>query len=88
MRKPASTHQSAYDGGEVLTQFGEPTKNDGTDEIPTRAPGKYATTSNPWPREEEKESMEVARMQKSWLPILSCESAGQSCEVAGEDGAS
>ena len=57
-------YASAYDGGELLTQFGEPTRSDGTDEIPTRAQGEYATTNNPWPREEEKESMEVARMQK------------------------
>ena len=53
----ACIYSSAYDGGELLTQFGEPTKSDGTDEIPTRAQGKYATTNNPWPREEEKESM-------------------------------
>ena len=61
----ACIYSSAYDGGEVLTQFGEVTKNDETDEIPTRAKGEYATTNNPWPREEAKESMEVARrMQK------------------------
>ena len=39
----ACMYSSAYDGGEVLTQFGELTKNDETDEIPTRAQGEYAT---------------------------------------------
>ena len=60
----ACIYSSAYDGGELLTQFGEPTKNNETDEIPTRARGEYANTSNPWPRVEEKESKAVAEMQK------------------------
>ena len=60
----ACIYSSAYDGGELLTQFGEPMKNDETDEIPTRAQGEYANTSNPWPRVEEKESKAVAEMQK------------------------
>ena len=64
LHEEACIYSSAYDGGEVLTQFGELTKNDETDEIPTRAQGEYVTTSNPWPREEAKESMEVARIQK------------------------
>ena len=36
----ACIYSSAYDGGGLLTQFGEPTRNDGTDEIPTRAQGE------------------------------------------------
>ena len=60
----ARIYSSAYDGGELLTQFGKPTKNDETDEIPTRAQGEYANTSNPWPRVEEKELKAVAEMQE------------------------
>ena len=41
----ACIYSSAYDGGELLTQFGEPTQNDETDEIPTRAHGEFATTA-------------------------------------------
>ena len=60
----ACVYSSAYDGGELMTQFGEPTQNDETVEIPTRAHGEFATTSNPWPRKEEQESKAVADMQK------------------------
>ena len=60
----ACIYSSAYDGGEILMQFGEPTRDDGTDEIPTRSEGEYAATSNPWPREEGEESKAVAEMQR------------------------
>ena len=54
-------YSSAY---EILTQFGEPMKDDETEEVPTRSQGEYATTSNPWPRDEGKESKAVAEMQR------------------------
>ena len=57
----ACIYSSAYDGGELMTQFGEPAQSD---EIITRAHGVFATTSNPWPRREEEESRAVAGMQK------------------------
>ena len=60
----ACIYSSAYDGGELLKQFGEPAQNDEKDEVPTRAHGEFATTSNPWLRIEEQESKEVAEMQK------------------------
>ena len=60
----ACIYSSAYDGGEILTQFGESTQNDEDDEIPTRAHGKFAATTNPWLRVEDQESKEVAEMQR------------------------
>ena len=59
--KKACVYSSAYDGGELMKQFGEPVQSD---EITTRADGVFATTSNPWPRREEEESRAVASMQK------------------------
>ena len=47
-----------------MKQFGESTQNDKTDEVPTRAHGEFANTSNPWLRIEAQESREVAEMQK------------------------
>ena len=60
----ACIYSSAYDGGELLKQFGEPTQIDENEEVPTRAHGEYAKTNNPWPRKEDLESKEVAEMQK------------------------
>ena len=57
----ACIYSSAYDGGELMKQLGEPAQSD---EIITRANGVFATTSNPWPRREEEESRAVAGMQK------------------------
>ena len=66
----ACIYSSACDGGELLTQFGEPTQNDETDEIPTRAHGEFATTTNPWPRKEEQESKEGWRRCKRESRVL------------------
>ena len=47
-----------------MKKFGEPTQIDEKDEVPTRAHGEFATTSNPWLRKEEQEAKEVSEMQK------------------------
>ena len=52
----ACVYSSAYDGGALMTQFGESTQQDKTNEVPTRVHGEFATTFNPWPRKEEQES--------------------------------
>ena len=43
----ACIYSSAKDGGELLTQFGEPTQNDETDEIPARAHGEHPQVWSP-----------------------------------------
>ena len=60
----ACVYSSAYDGGELMTQFGASTQHDEANEFPTRAHGEFATTENPWPRKGEQESKAVAEMQK------------------------
>ena len=54
----ACIYSSAYDGGELMKQFGEPT------ELPTRAHGEFAETHNPWPRKEALEAKEASEIQK------------------------
>ena len=46
----ACVYSSAYDGGELMTQFGASTQHDEANEFPTRAHGEFATTENPWPK--------------------------------------
>ena len=60
----ACVYSSAYDGGELLKQFGEPAQTLEKEEVPTRSHGEFAATSNPWQRREEQEAKEVMEMQK------------------------
>ena len=64
----ACIYSSAYDGGKLLTELEETgremTEGEENDEIPTRSQGEYATTTNPWPRDEGKEAKAVAEMHK------------------------
>ena len=60
----ACIYSSAYDGGELLKQFGEPEQILEREEVHTRSHGEFAATSNPWQRREDQEAKEVAEMQK------------------------
>ena len=64
----ACVYSSAYDGGRLLTEFEETGKEmaerKGIDEVPTRSQGEYATTPNPWPRDEGKEAKAAAEVHK------------------------
>ena len=60
----ACVYSSAYDGGELLKQFGEPTQVLEKEEVPTRSHGEFAATSNPWQRKEELEAKDVMEVQK------------------------
>ena len=55
----ACIYSSAYDGGKLLTEFEETgremAEGEGIDEVPTRSQ-EYATTNNPWPRDDGKEA--------------------------------
>ena len=60
----AYVYASAYDGGELLKQFGEPAKMNEKEEAITRSHGEFASTDNPWLRKEEQEAREVTEMQR------------------------
>ena len=60
----AYIYASAYDGGELLKQFGEPAKMNEKEEAITRSHGEFASTDNPWQRKEEQEAKEVTEMQR------------------------
>ena len=60
----AYIYASAYDGGELLKQFGEPAQIDEKEEVTTRAHGEFANTSNPWQRKDDQEAKEVTEMQR------------------------
>ena len=63
-------HSPVYDGGSLMPEFEENGQETLVDEeirgrtYPIRAEGEYATTENPWPRDEVKESRDIAGMQK------------------------
>ena len=63
----ACIYSSAYDGGRLLPEFGEPGREAAEGEgikLPTRSHGEYAATANPWPRDEGKEARAMAEVHK------------------------
>ena len=60
----ACVYSSAYDGGELLKQFGEPTQVLEKEEVPTRSHGEFAVTSNPWQTKGELEAKDAMEIQK------------------------
>ena len=64
----ACIYYSAYDGGKLLTESEENGREiaagDETHQIPTSSVGEFATTHNPWPRDEDREARAVADLHK------------------------
>ena len=67
----ACIYSSAYDGGKLLPQFGEPVREATEDEktkIYTRSHGEFAATANPWPRKDETETKTMAEVKRRPYP--------------------